>query len=122
MTDKQHSRPKWPHSEMTEAKFAALHDFGMVVSVNAKWKYTGADTVNEWLEVTNVHRKTSRLPDGWRHVVQFVGCASSPGLFRLTGLGEMMLATLTAQRAFDVQYANERAEYIRLKALFEGTE
>ena len=118
----QQFRPKWPHDEMAETRFTDLYDFGMVVSVKAKWKYTGADTAVEWLEVTNANGKTMRLPDGWRHVVQFVGYASIPGLFKFTALGEAMLARLTAQRAFDVQHANERAEYIRLKALFEGTE
>ena len=117
MTD---TRPVWPHKEMSEQEFRAIAKIGMVVSVTAKWEFTSADTSREWLEVKTHAGKTFTLPQGWESVLTFVGYSSSPGLFEMNYTGQRMQKTLGEINKWERQNKNERAQYERLKAKFEG--
>jgi hypothetical protein len=113
-------RPAWPHKEMTEVDFRAIRAMGHIMSVEARWEMTSADTAREWLEVETRSGGTYTLPVGWHRVLKFVGHASVPGLFALTYEGEQMARTLDKIDAWEKANRDERAAYERLKAKFEG--
>lgn len=115
-------RPSWTHKEMSEGAFARLHEFGMVVSVHAKWGYLTADTTEEWLEVVNSRGIKMRLPSNWYSVCNFTGSAHSPGMFEWNCVGERMSKTLKEIRDFEKKNAADMAEYKRLKEKFGADE
>lgn len=112
-------RPAWPHKEITEADFRTIISAGMVERVDAKWEYTSEDTTREWLEVTSRDGRTTVLPATWPVVLEFVGYAHNPGLFKLNYLGERCEKTIEAIDAWEKKNAADRRAYERLKAKFE---
>ena len=114
------TRPAWPFKEMSEQEFRDIWRMGPIVAVEACWEMTSADTAREWLEVETRSGGTYTLPHGWRHVLNFVGHSSNPGLFALTYEGERMREALLQIDAWEARHKAERTTYERLKAKFEG--
>jgi hypothetical protein len=112
------ARPVWPHAEMTETAFRALHKMGMVVSVKAEREMTSADTSREWLTATNSKGESFTVPHNWPKAWKFVGHSSVPGLFALTYEGQQMQKTLEKIDAWEAANEADRATYERLKAKF----
>lgn len=113
-------RPSWGFKGMTESDFRKIHRIGAIVSVEARWEMTGADTSREWLEVETRAGAVIVLPHSWKEALTFVGHSSNPGLFKLTYEGERMRAQAEAIDKWEADNAQERIEFERLKAKFEG--
>lgn len=112
-------RPVWAHKRISEAEFRRMWQFGMIITVSAKWEMTGADTTREWLEATNRSGDTMVMPRDWSAAWQFSGHASVPGLFGLTYDGDRMRETLEAIDKWEADNARDRAEFERLRKKFE---
>jgi hypothetical protein len=111
-------RPTWTPTYISEKEARAIRDFGMIVGVDAAWKFTSADTKEEWLEVTNHWDKSMVLPKAWFRILEFAGHASSPGLFRYTHEGKRVLNLLADIDKWEEENAKDRAELARLMTKF----
>ncbi len=112
------ARPEWGFKEMSEADFRGVKEFGLIVSVKAEWKFTGADTSEEWLTATRGDGRSIRMPQNWRGVFEFVGLSHVPGLFGETYLGKRMREQLEKIDKWEKKNAADRREFERLKAKF----
>lgn len=117
MSDKDENRPVWDFKEMSLGNFEVCNQF--FSSVEAKWKFTSADTTEEWLEAKTPDGRVVVLPHSWSSVMQFRGRASIPGMFELNYTGERMRKRRDEIKAWEKKNASELALYKRLKTKFE---
>lgn len=110
-------RPKWEFTEMTEVEFRKVRA-EMIVSITARWKFTGEDTSAEWLEATTRLGKTIVLPPSWEAAFKPVWKSHSPGLLDVNYLGERMQKRCEEIDKWEKANNKDRAEYERLKKKF----
>jgi len=116
-------KPEWEFKAMSEADFRRImYAYNRYITqVRSKFRMTGCDTPEEWLEVfcsgTNEWR---RLPPRWRRALEFVGFGSRPGLFMLTHDGQQMKKCLNEIDAFLEREKRDLEEYKRLQEKFGG--
>ena len=115
------SRPQWTIKEISEADFRRIHSFGNIMSVEAKWEFTSADTTREWLEVKSKRgekTETMVMPHCWNRAYEFKGHSSNPGLFSENYVGKQARENLNIIDKWESKNKRERADFERLKAKF----
>lgn len=113
-------RPEWPFKEMTEAEFRKVCSLGMIEKCFSGYTMTGADTADYWLKLQS-RKKVIVAPKRFLEAFKFVGFGYAPGLFDFTYLGLKMWDVKEAIDAWEKNNANDRAEYERLKAIFDNS-
>lgn len=122
------SRPKWEHESwghttpfpLTEDKFTELSGFMPIITLEACSVQSGNNLYDHWLEVTDGRHDTLRLGKDWPSYLAFSPDDKPWGLFKFTSVGNAMMNKLKDIKAWDKEYTEERKEYERLKAKFEG--
>jgi|GEM_PF-1081601 len=113
-------RPVWGFSEMSEADFRKVHEFGVVRRVESKSRMTSEDASEQWLEAYRADAKCIVMPRNWACAFEFTGNWYNPGMFKLTYLGERMAAAADAIDKWERKNKADRAAYERMKAKFEA--
>lgn len=111
-------RPKWTHKipEAT-ARWIATHS---VMSIHYKWRMTGADTSEDWLELrTEKGEETRRVPTEFLKLWEIEFYPGSRGLLSFRTYAGVE-KTIKAIDNFDTRHRDELATYKRLKKKYEG--
>lgn len=109
-------RPKWDF-DLTEKQVQLLRH--NIKKITTHSEPTGVDSSREWMEFHYCDGKF-RAPAGWNNMFEFRGWW--PSLIAPTMRGFQAIERLNEIEEWERKNTSERAEYQRLKLLFEGEE